>query len=94
MNETIKLKIVDLRNQGLGYKKISMQLGINVNSVKSYCRQNHLTSKDLVFVKCKQCNKLLSQKEKTKKRQFCCDECRKKWWNSNKLLLKSHKKEM
>lgn len=54
MNETIKLKIAELRNQGLGYKTISLQLGIHVNSVKYYCRKNHLTSKYLVFLKCKQ----------------------------------------
>ncbi|MGX7111290.1 hypothetical protein [Gemella cuniculi] len=52
MEEQVKIKISELRrNKGLGYKKIASELGVNINSVKSFCRSNNLTSE---FVKGKQ----------------------------------------
>lgn len=38
-NET-KLKIDELRSEGLGYTKIANLLGITKNSVASYCKRS------------------------------------------------------
>ena len=38
MNLEEKEKIKMLREEGLGYKKISNELGISVNTIKSFCR--------------------------------------------------------
>ena len=45
MTEHQKLRIMKLRSAGFGYGKIAQQLGISVNTVKSFCRRQSL-SKD------------------------------------------------
>lgn len=42
MTEEQKSQIKAFRNNGLGYKLIAKELGISVNSVKSFCRRNEL----------------------------------------------------
>lgn len=32
---------------------------------------------------CENCGELIVQKPKTKKRRFCCNECRNQWWNTH-----------
>lgn len=43
MNETQEMKIKELRDQGLGYKRIANQLNLSVDAVKYFCRKNNLT---------------------------------------------------
>ena len=38
-----KNKIARLRKNGMGYLKISQTLGLNENTVKTFCRRNGLT---------------------------------------------------
>lgn len=84
-----KIKITELRNKGLGYKKISQILGINVNSVKSFCRANKLTSSYITAKpRCKQCKKELYQPPKMKTLKFCCSNCRVEWWNRHRDQIK------
>ena len=40
MTENEKLKVDELRNNGLGYGKIAIETGINVNTIKSYCQRS------------------------------------------------------
>lgn len=40
MDTPTKQKIIDLRNEGVGYKRIASQLDVSINSVKSFCRTN------------------------------------------------------
>ena len=40
MTNEEKRTIADLRTQGLGYTKIAQNLGMSVNTIKSYCRRN------------------------------------------------------
>ena len=44
MTEEQKQRIHALRRGGLGYKKIVLAVGISVNTVKSFCRNNELTA--------------------------------------------------
>ncbi len=81
-------EIEKLRLEGLGYKKIASELNISINTVKSYCRTNNLTSEFLNKQSvCKECGKPILQKDKTKTIKFCSDVCRRNWWNANRIKL-------
>lgn len=84
MNDKQRAEIVELRKQGLDYKKIAQVLELNLNTVKSYCRNHKLKIEDLTSIYCKNCNVLLLQKPKQKKMIFCSDCCRQKWWNEHR----------
>ncbi|WP_285023180.1 hypothetical protein [Lactococcus garvieae] len=43
MDTPTKQKIIDLQNEGVGYKRIADQLGVSLNTVKSFCRSKGLT---------------------------------------------------
>lgn len=88
MNEIEKEKIKALRLKGVGYKKISSELLINLSTVKSYCRNNNLTSELIGASICKYCNKPLEHTEGKRKKKFCSYDCRMKWWNENRDKLK------
>ena len=91
MNADDKNRIVVLRKSGVGYKKIAQELGINENSVKSFCRRNGLAGsiekpQETVFPgviqkACKNCGTLFLQYPGHREKVFCCDACRNKWWN-------------
>lgn len=85
MNQNQKIKIAELRKEGLGYKKIASELGISVNTIKSFCRSKKLTTKDLTGIDvCKRCGKRIIQTEHRRKKLFCSLECKTKWFNRNR----------
>lgn len=49
MTDYQKTQIMKLRAEGLGYGRIAQQLGISLNTVKSYCRRNNVNG-DIVPV--------------------------------------------
>ncbi len=80
------MDIAELRKKGYSYKKIADKLHISINTVKSYCRRNNLggvRKKKIEDGVCPYCNKVLSHNIKYKKKRFCSDTCRQKWWNEN-----------
>ncbi len=85
MNTFQKERISFLRNAGYGYGKIAAELGISVNTVKSYCRRNSIiaAAKSENAVQCANCSATLIHKTGAKKKRFCCDKCRVLWWNSH-----------
>ena len=89
MTENQKAQICALRNQGVGYMKIAQQTGISQNTIKSFCRRNNLTGIEKTNVPvadgsvCECCGKAMVQMEGRKKKRFCCDACRNKWWNAH-----------
>lgn len=94
MNDTQKDNIYKLRLKCFGYSEIADSLGLNIHTVKSYCRRNNLggvraTQKyekgDTRF--CRNCGKEFKQPEKQKQRKFCCDHCRVAWWNSHPEMV-------
>ncbi|MDT2804862.1 MULTISPECIES: hypothetical protein [Enterococcus] len=92
MNETQEMKIKELRNHGVGYKRIANQLNLSVDAVKYFCRKNNLTGTSApMFVAtptcCKECGKPLKQKIGMKAIKFCSITCRKAWWNKNRDQL-------
>ena len=42
MTQIQRERILELQDAGLGYKKIAAELGISVNTVKSFCRRQRL----------------------------------------------------
>lgn len=101
MTESQKQQIISFRRQGIGYLKISQELGISQNTVKSYCRRNNLTKPVEITETprrieetehfCLQCGVSVPQDSKRKLKKFCSDQCRMKWWNSHRELVR-HKK--
>lgn len=102
MNSNQKDVIRKLRANGQSYSQIANSLDISENTVKTFCRRNHLQKADLkilrnakqdfaISVVCTQCGKLLKQSVKRKPKRFCSDKCRLAWWNSHRDEVKQKK---
>ena len=70
--------------QGYGSMRIAKEMGLNVNTVKSYCRRHGYigdrkqmlkswTDEEIVEPRCKCCGIFIVQKSGTKKKMFCSD---------------------
>ena len=94
MTENQKAQICALRKQGAGYVKIAQQTGISQNTIKSFCRRNNLTASEKADVPavdsafCECCGKAILQTEGRKKKRFCSNSCRNKWWNAHLDIVK------
>ena len=97
MTESRKAKIIKLRAAGKGYRVIASTLGIPVNTVKSFCIRNHINAETAPGLAaslptetslCDNCGKEIQQMPKRKKKRFCSDKCRNRWWNSHLSLVK------
>ncbi len=100
MTDAQKKQIATLRSNGLGYKSVAKELNLPYETVKSYCKR-HLVSTPVVShstedslpvnvtgtTKCETCAKTIWQVKGRKKKRFCCDACRNKWWNSHLYLV-------
>jgi endogenous inhibitor of DNA gyrase (YacG/DUF329 family) len=84
MNERQKRDIQALRGKGLTYADIAERVGLNINTVKSFCRRTPLVEQD----KCRNCGKALCHSSKTRQKSFCSNHCRNSWWNNNRHELK------
>ena len=93
-----KRMIEELRNSGCGYKEISEQLQISINTVKSYCKRHELTrmgkrnSGSVRF--CLQCGTEIKQEQHRKTKKFCSDRCRMIWWREHSSLLRTPSKQI
>lgn len=86
MTEIQKQAIKTLRGSGLGYKKIAQMLELPAGTVQSFCRRENIPMVEpIVFDDdhCRECGKPLNQRVKIKRRKFCSDECRIKWWSKH-----------
>lgn len=66
----------ELREQGLSYREIANQLGMNLSTVKAHCLRHNIKSH-----RCLQCGEVVVQNPHKKEKKFCSDKCRMKWWN-------------
>lgn len=85
--------IREMRINGQGYKAIAAGLGIPLGTVQSYCRRNDLDGKaqDLVAAGvCRYCGKPLQQMKGKRRREFCSDRCRIRWWDAHRDQINSH----
>lgn len=93
MNDYEKAQIIKFRDAGCSYGWIAKELGISKETIKSYCRRHDLSgyAKDRksagIFgdepVRCKLCGNIVIQTPGRKKKQYCDDTCRLKWWNTH-----------
>ena len=78
MTNEQKLQIAAYRKTGMGYKQIAKELDLSVNSVKSYCRRNGLSSEaleqSLPESACENCGKPFSVYGNAK-RKYCSHVC-------------------
>ncbi len=87
MTNEERQRIMSLRRDGVGYGEIAGKLHISVNTVKSFCRRHGLTADARASV-CEQCGRPVSQNPGRKRKRFCSDACRNKWWNAHLDLVK------
>lgn len=89
MTKQEKEEIRRLRIQGISYSKVVSLMGISENTVKSFCRRNHLggQASGIGFENgvdhCRQCGVLLEQAAGKKQKRYCSDKCRMVWWNAH-----------
>ena len=93
MTDLQRGQINTLRSQGYGYKKIGHLMGLSVNTIKTYCKRNSLGGEITkqpcgMGNMCKCCGTTLVQTPGRKRRVFCSDACRTKWWNAHPELVK------
>ncbi len=81
-----KQRLITLRLSGGGYGQIAQTLGISINTVKSFCRRHGMITESHESV-CEQCGIPVSQNPGRKRKRFCSDACRNKWWNTHKELV-------
>ena len=85
MTDEDRMRIVELRKEENGYKRIAQLLGLSENTVKSFCRRRQLLKETPEDKKdtCPCCGQVLVQIPGRKPKKFCSDKCRTKWWNSH-----------
>ena len=81
-------QITELSRQGLSYTQVALAMGLNRESIKSYCRRNTLGGIGADIVReqdgiSKNYGKGIKQYPRVKKRKFCCEACRRSWRNSH-----------
>ena len=90
-----KMLIAQHRRQGLGFAEIARKLGMSVNTVKSYCQRNGIKPAGKTAVQsgstCRQCGNTLEHTPGRKKKQFCSDACRLRWWHEHRDMSKTAK---
>ncbi len=92
MTENQKTRILEMRSLGCTYRNIAANLSLPEGTVKTYCLRAAkkgllATPSEPATCTCKQCGKEIIQVAKRKKRIFCTDACRQKWWSSHQFLI-------
>jgi IS30 family transposase len=89
-----KIRVRQMRLEGITYAQISSSLNISENTIKSFCQRNKLPVGSIASLPdtrpdpmdntiCKQCGKRLKQNPKHKPKKFCSDICRNAWWKTH-----------
>ena len=87
-----KRLITQQRRLGLGYTEIARKLGMSVNTVKSYCQRNGIKPAGKTTLEkdtCRQCGSVLEHTPGRKKKQFCSDACRMRWWHDHRYMSRT-----
>jgi endogenous inhibitor of DNA gyrase (YacG/DUF329 family) len=92
MTENQKTQILEMRSLGCTYRHIAANLSLPEGTVKTCCLRAAkkgllATPSEPATCTCKQCGEEIIQVPKRKKRIFCTDACRQKWWGSHLFLI-------
>lgn len=91
MTNQEKKRIIELRNNGVGYGTIAKELGVSKNAISAFCRRlNVETSDEAAVGVCKNCGAVIINTPKHKIKVFCSNQCRMQWWKIHKEEL-NHK---
>ena len=74
-----KLEITRMKEFGMSYGEISKATGICTSTIKSICRRAAEGQ-----CKCMECGKKLNFTNGKKKKRFCDDNCRMRYWNHHR----------
>lgn len=99
MTEFQAKQIRELRLRGTGYRAIASVVGLSRDVVRNYCKSHGLDGYASVLTMnmkeqmqngqaCLACGKTLIQPKTGRKRRFCSDECRRRWWSAHQDELK------
>ena len=94
-------QIRQLRSQGVGYRNIANQLNLTRDAVRNYCKSHNLNGyREAVQMNiqrmqnddsvCTYCGAPLKQPKTGRKKHFCNDTCRRKWWNQNRDKIREN----
>ena len=89
MTTAEKHSTLSLRSQGLGYKLIAKELGVSPDSVRSYLKTKEAqrgiipTPLKPDGVTCPVCGTTFEKSKYNRKKLFCSDKCRRKYWLKN-----------
>lgn len=78
MSKNDRRELERMRMDGYGPTRIANELGLSVNTVKSYIRR-HPSLRNAVF--CLQCGRAVKQTPGRKQKKFCSNTCRSQYWN-------------
>lgn len=90
-----KKYIIQHRQAGKSCAEIARELGLSVNTVKSFCRRNNVTSNDsqtsdaTTDAVCLQCGARVNVQLGRKMKRFCSDACRLSWWHAHRDMAKN-----
>ena len=88
MTRKEKQRIQMLRKFGFSYPQVARLMDINVSTIKSYCRRYGFADTDLETSGfCKMCRTPITQSPHRKKKEFCGNNCRVKWFYHKKKLV-------
>lgn len=79
-------QVTHMRLMGNSYGRIADELGLPLNTVKSFCRRKGIVTEDGVS-RCEYCGAEVKQTEHRKRKRFCSDTCRTRWWSAHRHLL-------
>lgn len=86
----ITQKVLELRDEGYGYKKIASELNLTRDQVRNICKKK--IKKPLESV-CKNCGIKIKSIQGKKEKIYCSDKCRYQWWNLQRKIINSNEKE-
>ena len=93
MTEYEKRSITNMRLQGKGYRSIASELGLSRDAVRNFCKSRKIDgyacSKDTGIINpllwgktiCPTCGEPFEQPEIGRKRKYCSEECRRRYWS-------------
>ena len=88
-----------LREQGVGYRNIGNTVHLSRDTVRNYCRTHNLSGyREAVKLNikrmmmdnsvCLYCGAPIKQEHTGRRKRFCSDKCRLKWWSQNRDQMK------
>lgn len=84
-----KILIINLKQEGKGYRKISSETGLNLNTIAKFFQRKTRTNKAKKILICPICGKAFKPISGPTAKKFCSKECKYKWWNTDVTKKKS-----